>query len=593
MPSLPIRGAEGSGGQGASSRSYAYDAMDRMTDVYRSGSSRLATSSYAADGLNRDAAIAGLTGGYDARGNLTSDGSKTYAYDLENRLTSVGGAASVSLSYDPLGRLWQTVAGGATTQFLYAGDMLVAEYDGAGNVLRRYVPGASPDGPLAWYEGAGTSTLRYLHADNQGSIIAWSDGNSNLGAAYAYGPYGEPQAWGGSRYAYTGQIALPEAGLYHYKARAYDPTRGWFLQTDPVGYESDLDLYAYVGEDPLNDDDPTGECPTAAHCYGDGYGDIDATQGSDSRIDPNAGTHVVLVGLNKEGTVATYQRVDSKGNVRRTFTLATGKANDAPAPWELVMPGGIARGAAVEAAEVGGELAVKAAGREAGELAGDFVRAVCCFTAGTLVSTKDGLKPIEAIQVGDLVLSRDPSSGATAYKPILSTIRRHDRDIWRVKLQVRLPDGSSRTDAFDTTEDHPWRTADGRWLTTMELTRGVQIARAYGQAASVISITDTHRIRPTFNLEVADFHTYFVGEDRVWVHNGKCDKILGKLAGRSEEIAGNVARSRGASGQVVREMGHWAQKTLREVAQGVADGDPGAARAMKLVKQARRVGQIH
>jgi RHS repeat-associated protein len=74
-----------------------------------------------------------------------------------------------------------------------------------------------------------------------------------------YDEYGKPATSNAGRFQYTGQAWLPELGLYYYKARVYDPRLGRFLQTDPVGYQDDLDLYAYVGNDPLNATDPTGE----------------------------------------------------------------------------------------------------------------------------------------------------------------------------------------------------------------------------------------------------------------------------------------------------------------------------------------------
>ncbi|MFY7939279.1 MAG: polymorphic toxin-type HINT domain-containing protein, partial [Burkholderiaceae bacterium] len=216
-----------------------------------------------------------------------------------------------------------------------------------------------------------------------------------------------------------------------------------------------------------------------------------------------------------------------------------------------------------------------------------------CFAAGTLVHTKEGLKPIEKIQVGDWVLSKPENGGERAYKRVLKTFAHEPQ---RVLLAQYLVPGQNvealiskaqpiKVEKLVTTPGHPFWIKERGWTAAIKIQdEGPKNFRFEGQDGSDIAVwgmksiyvsnhknvgwmpttssvntedvgwlwdyvkdslvaydvgaieavqyawdvgdpeeQDLYFKLPVYNLEVENFHTYYVGEHGIWVHNQNCD----------------------------------------------------------------------
>lgn len=171
-----------------------------------------------------------------------------------------------------------------------------------------------------------------------------------------------------------------------------------------------------------------------------------------------------------------------------------------------------------------------------------------CFVAETPVWTKHGLVRIEDVRVGDYVLARDPETGAQIFKRVARTIVTRPSELYFVRYGIdKDRDGAADSNGtVITTAEHPFYVESlGEFVPAARLVSGqaLWLAHMSGATAHVSDIQIEHGPPAlgsahygwdgytfvTYNLEVEDFHTYFVGDEGVWVHNdggAVCERVL-------------------------------------------------------------------
>ncbi len=264
---------------------YTFDAAGRLTDVTEDGQF---FSHYGYDADDNRTTYTNTTGTvnptYDAQDRLSTYGSASYGYTANGELTSkTVGTQVTSYAYDPLGNLLQVgppsgsaidyvvdgenrrvgkeVGGTLSQGFLYQDALnVVAQLDGSGNLVGRYVFGSKANVPDYYTTSAGTFRILSDHLGSPRLIVNASSGAVVEEIDYdEFGVVMNDTSPGLTPFGFAGGLYDKDTGLVRFGARDYDASVGRWTNKDPIRFAGGMNLYGYVVNDPVNMTDPTGQ----------------------------------------------------------------------------------------------------------------------------------------------------------------------------------------------------------------------------------------------------------------------------------------------------------------------------------------------
>jgi len=278
---------------------WAYDAAgNRETQVVGSG-----TTSYTVNTVNQYTAVTAVSPlAYNDRGDLITQGDWGYSYDAQGNLIQAqysGTGTQAKYWRDAFGRRAVKEVDSEREILFHLGENMLEAYDVTGATATSYIYEPGVDRPLAQILDDGT--VQYVHQDVLGSVRMLTNASGAKVQTYTYDVWGKPSGFdsGGSaitieqiasRWLFTGREYDKETALYHYRARAYSPELGRFIQNDPIDFAGgDSNFLRYCLNSPINLIDPFGLawsiCTTAEEAASLD-GPIDPPQPNDPKNNP-------------------------------------------------------------------------------------------------------------------------------------------------------------------------------------------------------------------------------------------------------------------------------------------------------------------
>ncbi len=244
---------------------YEYNLDDEITKITSLASAPLTPQSKtatAADAANRIPQFGTASYSFNQEGQATAktdvSGTTNYQWDARGRLTraTLPSGQIVDYGYDVLGRRTNRAANGLTTTFQHDGANVAIDRVSDGSSYD-YLSGNGVDDKLR--QSGGAWGTMYFLTDHLGSTAGLAGTSGGLvETQQQYETFGAGAGSVRTRYGYTGRERDDLAGLMYYRARWYDSQQGRFISEDPAGTSDGLNLYAYVGNNPLMYRDPSG-----------------------------------------------------------------------------------------------------------------------------------------------------------------------------------------------------------------------------------------------------------------------------------------------------------------------------------------------